>query len=103
MAIYNAVKHAIETDAGHALADLSKLVTVPEAWDIADWWTGNSNERRRLREEIRLIECSWIEERARRELLEVELRRAEDRLEEARLRVSRLEAEVVNLNKGVLV
>lgn len=97
MAIYNVVKHAIETDAGEGLADLSKLVTIPEAWDIADSWTEHTSERRRLREAVRIAEASLIEERAQRELIEIDLGRTEELLEEAEVKISRLEVELMNL------
>lgn len=103
MAIYNVVKHAIETDAGEGLADLSKLVTIPEAWDIADSWTEHASERRRLREAVRIAEASLIEERAQRELIEIDLGRTEEVLEEAQVKVARLELELMNLKGEALV
>ena len=103
MAIYNAVKHAIETDAGEGLADLSKLVTIPEAWDIADSWTEHTSERRRLREAVRIAEASLIEERAQRELIEIDLGRTEELLEEAEVKISRLEVELMNLKAEAFV
>ena len=103
MAIYNVVKHAIETDAGECLADLSKLVTIPEAWDIADTWTEHTSERRRLREAVRIAEASLIEERAQRELIEIDLSRTEELFEEAQVKISRLEVELMNLKGEALV
>jgi hypothetical protein len=103
MAIYNVVKHAIETDAGEGLADLSKLVTIPEAWDIADSWTEHTSERRRLREAVRIAEASLIEERAQRELIEIDLGRTEELLEEAEVKISRLEVELMNLKAEAFV
>lgn len=103
MAIYNVVKHAIETDAGEGLADLSKLVTIPEAWDIADTWTEHTSERRRLREAVRIAEASLIEERAQRELIEIDLSRTEELFEEAQVKVARLELELMNLKGEALV
>lgn len=103
MAIYNVVKHAIETDAGEGLADLSKLVTIPEAWDIADSWNEHASERRRLREAVRIAEASLIEERAQRELIEIDLGRTEEVLEEAQVKIARLEVELMNLKGEALV
>ena len=103
MAIYNVVKHAIETDAGEGLADLSKLVTIPEAWDIADSWTEHTSERRRLREAVRIAEASLIEERAQRELIEIDLGRTEELLEEAEVKILRLEVELMNLKAEAFV
>ena len=103
MAIYNVVKHAIETDAGEGLADLSKLVTIPEAWDIADTWTEHTSERRRLREAVRIAEASLIEERAQRELIEIDLSRTEELFEEAQVKISRLEVELMNLKAEAFV
>lgn len=103
MAIYNVVKHAIETDAGEGLADLSKLVTIPEAWDIADSWTENASERWRLREAVRIAEASLIEERAQRQLIEIDLDRTEELIEVAQVKIARLEVELMNLKGEALV
>lgn len=103
MAIYNVVKHAIETDAGEGLADLSRLVTIPEAWDIADTWTERTSGRRRLREAVRIAEASLIEERAQRELIEIDLGRMEELLEEAQVKIARLEVELINRKEEALV
>jgi hypothetical protein len=95
MAIYNAVKHAIETDAGEGLADLSKLVTIPEAWDIADSWTEHTSERRRLREAVRIAEASLS--------LSAHAARALRSLEEAEVKISLLEVELMNLKAEAFV
>jgi hypothetical protein len=94
MAIYNAVTHSIQSERGQTLARLTDAVSTVSAWAVADWWGENSDEIRRLKEDLRSEHDDKLAERSWREQEEAEHVRTRRKLDAAVIRIAELEAEL---------